>query len=119
MGQLVRTFSLDIDNSVVAVQDKCPSNCSAEMSPVWSAMVSDGDTVDATGDRRVGGFSASMYLLTVSLWIPNSLAIRRMDIPLSFACCTAFHLSCCRKVGFRGDATTCNPGTSGSSIAAA
>ena len=51
----------------VAVQDKCPSKCSAEMSPVWSAMVSDGDTVDATGDRRVGGFSASMYLLTVSL----------------------------------------------------
>ena len=83
MGQLVRTFSLDIDNSVVAVQDKCPSNCSAEMSPDWSAMVSDGDTVDATGDRRVGGFSASMYLLTVSLWIPNSLAIRRMDIPLT------------------------------------
>ena len=53
------------------------------MSPLWSAMVSDGDTVDATGDRRVGGFSASMYLLTVSLWIPNSLAIRRMDIPLT------------------------------------
>ena len=24
-----------------------------------------------------------MYLLTVSLWIPNSLAIRRMDIPLT------------------------------------
>ena len=107
------------ENGYVAVQDKCPSNCSAEMSPVWSAIVSDGDTVDATGDRRVGGFSASTYLLTVSLWIPNSLAIRRMDIPLSFACCTAFHLSCCRKVGFRGDATTCNPATSGSSIAAA
>ena len=33
-----------------------------------------------------------------------------MDIPLSLACCTAFHLSCCRKVGFRGDATTRNPG---------
>ena len=113
------TYTGDGINVAVAVQDKCPSNCSAEMSPVWSAMVSDGDTVDATGDRRVGGFSASMYLLTVSLWIPNSLAIRRMDIPLSFACCTAFHLSCCRKVGFRGDATTCNPATSGSSIAAA
>ena len=37
--------------------------------------------------------SASMYLLTVSLWIPNSLAIPRMDSPLRFACCTAFHLS--------------------------
>ena len=52
---------------LVAVQHKCPSNCSAEMSPVWSTMVSDGDIVDATGDRRVGGLSASTYLLTVSL----------------------------------------------------
>ena len=51
----------------VAVQHKCPSNCSAEMSPVWSTMVSDGDIVDATGDRGVGGLSASTYLLTVSL----------------------------------------------------
>ena len=42
-----------------------------------------------------------MYLLTVSLWIPNSLTIPRMDIPLS--------LACCRKVGFRDDATTRNP----------
>ena len=53
--------------SAVAVQHECPSHRSAEMSPGWSAMVSDGDTVDATGDRRVGGLSASMYLLTVSL----------------------------------------------------
>ena len=44
------------------------------------------------GDRRVGGLSASMYLLTVPLWIPNSLAIPLMDSPLRFACCTAFHL---------------------------
>ena len=62
---VVRTFTLDTDT--VAVQHKCPSNCSAEMSPVWSTMVSDGDIVDATGDRRVGGLSASTYLLTVSL----------------------------------------------------
>ena len=33
-----------------------------------------------------------MYLLTVPLWIPNSLAIPLMDSPLRFACCTAFHL---------------------------
>ena len=44
------------------------------------------------GDRRVGGLSALMYLLTVPLWIPNSLAIPIMDSPLRFACCTAFHL---------------------------
>ena len=37
------------------------------MSLGWSAMVSDeADSVDAMGDRRVGGLSASMYLLTVS-----------------------------------------------------
>ena len=51
----------------VEVQQKCPVKCSAEMSPVWSAMVSDGDAVEPTGVRRVGGLSASMYLLTVSL----------------------------------------------------
>jgi hypothetical protein len=51
----------------VAVQDKCPSKCSTEMSLGWSAMVSDGEVVDAVGDRRVGGLSASMYFLTVSL----------------------------------------------------
>ena len=56
-----------VNRTLVAVQHKCPSNCSAEMSPVWSTMVSDGDIVDATGDRRVGGLSASTYLLTVSL----------------------------------------------------
>ena len=56
-----------VNIAAVAVQDECPSNCPAEMSPVWSAMVSAGDTVDATGDRRVGGLSASMYLLSVSL----------------------------------------------------
>ena len=34
-----------------------------------------------------------MYLLTVSLRIPNSLAIPPMASPLRFASCTAFHLS--------------------------
>ena len=82
-------------------------------------MVTDAGAGGVAGVRRVGGLSASMYLLTVSLWIPNSLAIRRMDIPRSLACCTAFHLSCWRNVGFRGDAMTRNQATSGSSIAAA
>ena len=69
-------------------------------------MVSDVDTGGVSGVRLVGGLSVSMYLLTVSLWIPNSLAIPRMDSPSRFACCTAFHLSLCRKVGFRGEVET-------------
>ena len=73
----------------VEVQRECPVNCSAEMSNAYSRMVSDADS----GGRRVGGLSASMYLLTVCLWIPNSLAIPRMDSPLRLASCTAFHLS--------------------------
>ena len=59
------------------------------MSLAYSVMVSD---VDVSG-RRVGGLSASMYLLTVSRWIPNSLAMPRMDSPLRLASCTALHLS--------------------------
>ena len=40
-----------------------------------------------------------MYLRTVSLCMPNSLAIPRMDRPFSLALCTAFHLALCRGVG--------------------
>ena len=37
--------------------------------------------------------------------MPNSLAIARMERPRSSACCTAFHRTLCRGVGFlRGDA---------------
>ena len=41
-----------------------------------------------------------MYLRTVSLCMPNSLAIPRMDRPFSLALCTACHLALCRGVGF-------------------
>ena len=54
---------------------------SAEMSFAWSAMVSDAGAGGVAGVRRVGGVSASMYLLTVSLWMSIFLAIRQMDIP--------------------------------------
>ena len=83
------------------------------MSFAYSVMVSDFDV----GGRRVGGLSASIYLLTVSRWIPNSLAIPPMDCPLRFASCTAFHLSLWRKVGFRGEAETVIASTSFSSVA--
>ena len=59
------------------------------MSLTYSVMVSDVDV----GDRRRGGLLASMYLLTVSGCIPNSLAMPRMDSSLRFASCTALHLS--------------------------
>ena len=58
--------------------------------------------VELPETRRVGGLSASMYLLTVSLWVPSSFAIPRMDSPLSLACSTAFHPSPLEKSGFRG-----------------
>ena len=55
--------------------------------------------------RMMGGLLASAYLRTVFLWMPNSLAIARMERPRSLACCTAFHRTLCRGVGFlRGDA---------------
>ena len=66
----------------------------------YSGMVSDGRVAGVALGRRVGGLPASMDLLTVSLWIPNSLAVPRMDRPLSLARCTAFQRSCCRNVGF-------------------
>ena len=53
----------------------------------------------------MGGLLASAYLRIVFLWMPNSLAIARMERPRSLACCTAFHRTLCRGVGFlRGDA---------------
>ena len=55
--------------------------------------------------RIMGGLLASAYLRTVFLWMPNSLAIARMERPQSLACCTGFHRTLCRGVGFlRGDA---------------
>ena len=41
----------------------------------------------------MGGLSAFMYFLTVSLCMLSSRAIPRMDSPLRFAFCTAFHLT--------------------------
>ena len=50
--------------------------------------------------RAMGGLSAFMYFFTVSLCIRNSRAIPRMDRPLRFALCTAFHLAVYSDVGF-------------------
>ena len=53
----------------------------------------------------MGGLLASACLRTVFLWMPNSLAIARMERPGSLACCTAFHRTLCGGVGFLpGDA---------------
>ena len=41
----------------------------------------------------MGGLSASMYFLTVSLCMLSSRAIPRMNSPLRFAFWTAFHLA--------------------------
>ena len=46
-------------------------------------------------ERFMGGLSASMYFFAVSRWMPTSLATPRIDSPLRFAFCTAFHLVVC------------------------
>ena len=56
-------------------------------------MLSDYDTVDAARPRDIGGLSAFIYLFTVSLCMPSSLAMPRTDSPLRFAFRTAFHLA--------------------------
>ena len=68
--------------------------------PVSKAMLPDYDTVNVMRLRDMGGLWAFIYFLTVSLWIPNSRAIPRMDRPFRFAFCTAFHLAVCSGVGF-------------------
>ena len=50
-------------------QRKCPPKCSAKMSLGYAAMVSDDGVVDAMRTCRVGGLSASRYLLTVARWM--------------------------------------------------
>ena len=63
-------------------------------------IVTDQARFDVSLGRATGGLSAFMYFFTVSLCIPNSRAIPRMDRPLRFALCTAFHLAVCSGVGF-------------------
>ena len=41
----------------------------------YPGMVSDDRVAGVALDRRVGGLPASMYLLTVSLWMPSSLML--------------------------------------------
>ena len=80
----------------------------------YSAMVSDGSVAGVARDRHVGGLSASMYPLTVSLWRPNSLAILRIGMPSNLAFCTASHRACCRNVGLLGEVVTVMDATSSS-----
>ena len=70
------------------------------MSSTRSVMVSDHEPFDVIRDGDIGGLSAFIYFLTVSLCMPSSRAIPRMDRPLRFALCTAFHLAVCNGVGF-------------------
>ena len=56
-------------------------------------MLADHGTSDVARARDMGGLSAFMYFLTVSLCMLSCRAIPRMDSPLRFAFCTAFHLT--------------------------
>ena len=72
-------------------QRKCPPKWSAKMSLELLAMVS-GHSVLTVG-RFIGGLSACMYFFAVSRWMASSRATLRIDRPLRFAFCTAFHLA--------------------------
>ena len=69
----------------LTVQGKCQPLSSECYQTKWIPLV--------LGARARGGLSASMYFLAGLLWIPNSRAIPRIDTPLRFAFCTAFHLA--------------------------
>ena len=77
----------------LSVKGKCPPS----RLPCYQAGV-----LPTLRGRAMGGLSACMYFLTVSLCMPTSRAIPRMDNPLRFAFCTAFHLAVCSGVGFLG-----------------
>ena len=83
----------DIRPRGVDAQRLCPLKCQGEMSSRWIAMLADYDTSYVVRARAMGGLSACMCFLTVSLCMPSSRAIPRMDSPLRFAFCTAFHLA--------------------------
>ena len=54
----------------------------------------------------MGGLLAFMYFFEVSLLMPSSRPIHRIDRPFRLALCTAFHLAYCSSVGFiRGEFT--------------
>ena len=72
-------------------QRKCPPKWPAKMSLELLAMVL-GHSVLTVG-RFIGGLSACMYFFAVSRWMASSRATLRIDRPLRFAFCTAFHLA--------------------------
>ena len=63
----------------------------AIMSLILPARLTDGSYWTRPGYKD--GLSASMNFFAVSRWMPTSLATPRIDSPLRFAFCTAFHLT--------------------------
>ena len=98
-------------NVRLSVQHKCPL-----LSLLWYQMLA---------PEELPGFAASAGSRRRCISLPSLCGFPtpspsvEWTSPGSLACCTAFHLSCWRNVGFRGDAMTRNQATSGSSIAAA
>ena len=84
-------LSGQFDPTTVDGQRKCPPKWPAKMSLELLAMVS-GHSVLTVG-RFIGGLSACMYFFAVSRWMASSRATLRIDRPLRFAFCTAFHLA--------------------------
>ena len=82
----MKTYQRGVDG-----QRKCPPKWPAKMSLELLAMVS-GHSVLTVG-RFIGGLSACMYFFAVSRWMASARATLRIDRPLRFAFCTAFHLA--------------------------
>ena len=81
------------ENVRLSVQQECP-----RFRPRWYPMMA---LLELTRFAAWAELSASRYSLIVARLIPNSLAIPRMDSPLRFAFCIAFHRSLWRNVGFQ------------------
>ena len=80
-----------VQDEAVDGQRKCPAKWPAKMSLELLAMITDGSYPPRW--RFMGGLTASMYFFAVSRWMASSRATLRIDRPLRFAFCTAFHLA--------------------------
>ena len=93
-----RPLSMSRENVLLSGQRKCQSAL---------LFIVSGSATGMLRNAITGGLSAAAYLRAVFLWIPNSLAIPRMDRPRTLASCTASHSATWRGVGFLGIGAAC------------
>ena len=69
------------------------SSAKGKCHPGYFPMPVNYNTLGVVRERVLGALSAPMYFLTLSLYMPSSLAVPRMGSPLRFAFCAALHLA--------------------------